>query len=104
MELQQVYTDSQDLDAEILGISMDTITETSILAKTLGVTYKLLSDPNGKVAKEYGVYNLLGDGLATPAIFVINDSKTIDWNYVGKSVGDRPDTSDIIKRLEGYYF
>ncbi len=78
---------------------MDTITETSILAKTLGVTYKLLSDPNGKVAKEYGVYNLLGDGVAAPAVFIVGPSRVIEWSYVGRNIGDRPSSYDIIARL-----
>ena len=100
MELQQVYTDFQVLDAEILGISMDTVTETSVLAKTLGVTYKLLSDLNGKVAKEYGVYNLLGDGVAAPAVFIVGPSRVIEWSYVGRNIGDRPSSYDIIARLK----
>jgi len=94
-----MYAEFQYLDAEILGISMDNISETSMLAETLGVTYKLLSDPNGKVVKEYGVYNLLGDGVATPAIFIITPDKYINWSYVGKNVGDRPRVDDILVRL-----
>ena len=46
-----MYPEFQYLDAEILGISMDNISETSTLAETLGVTYRLLSDPNGNVIK-----------------------------------------------------
>ena len=102
--MQDRYADIRDLDAEIVGISMDEISDTSMMKDLTGAKYRLLSDPDANVVKKYGVYNLLGDGLATPSVFVINDSKTIDWNYVGRSIGDRPDTDDIVKRLEGYYF
>ena len=79
---------------------MDNISETTILAKTLVLTYKLLSDPNGKVANEYGVYNLLGDGVAAPAVFIIGPSTVIEWSYVGRNIGDRPSSEDIITRLK----
>ena len=95
-----MYTEFHYLDAEILGISMDNISETSTLAETLGVKYKLLSDPNGKVVKEYGVYNLLGDGLAAPAVFIIGPDRGIGWSHVGSNTGDRPSAGEIIAHLK----
>ena len=95
-----MYPEFQNLDAEVLGISMDNISETSKLAETLGVTYKLLSDPNAKVVKEYGVYNLLGDQVATPAVFIIGPDRDIEWSHVGKDIGDRPSADDIIAHLK----
>ncbi|MCL0029292.1 redoxin domain-containing protein [Dehalococcoidia bacterium] len=95
-----MYPEFQYLDAEILGISMDNISETSTLAETLGVKYKLLSDPNGKVVKEYGVYNLLGDGLAAPAVFIIGPDRGIEWSHVGSNIGDRPSAGEIIAHLK----
>jgi len=95
-----MYPEFQNLDAEVLGISMDNISKTSVLAKILGLTYKLLSDPNGKVVKEYGVYNLLGDGVAAPAVFIVGPDAGIEWSYVGKNIRDRPSSEDIIARLK----
>ena len=95
-----MYTEFQYLDAEILGISMDNISETSTLAETLGVKYKLLSDPNGKVVKEYGVYNLHGDGLAAPAVFIIGPDRGIEWSHVGSNIRDRPSAGEIIAHLK----
>jgi peroxiredoxin len=88
------------LDAEILGISMDNIFETVELAETIGVKYKLLSDPDGKVVKLYGVYNLLGDGVATPAVFIIGPGRNTEWKHVGKDARDRPSAYDILARLK----
>jgi peroxiredoxin len=95
-----MYPEFQYLDAELLGISMDNIAETSRLVETLGVTYKLLSDPNGKVVKEYGVYNLLGDGVAAPAVFIIGPNRSNEWSYLGRNIGDRPSVDDIIAHLK----
>ena len=95
-----MYTEFRSLDAEIVGISMDNVSETAGLAETVGAKFKLLSDPDGKVVKEYGVYNLLGDGVATPAVFIIGPNRYIEWSYVGTNVGDRPSASDILTRLQ----
>lgn len=78
---------------------MDNVAETTIFTQMIGAQYKLLPDPNGKVVKQYGVYNLLGDGVATPAIFIITPDKYINWSYVGKNIGDRPTVDDILARL-----
>ena len=79
---------------------MDNVFETSMLAETINVTYKLLSDPDGKVVSEYGVYDLLGDGVATPSVFIVGPNRLVNWSYVGKSVGDRPSANDILRRLK----
>ena len=78
---------------------MDGISESAMMAKMAGASYKLLSDPYGEVIEEYGVYNLLGDGLATPSVFIIGSSRNIEWSYVGKSIGDRPSIGELLARL-----
>jgi alkyl hydroperoxide reductase subunit AhpC len=50
----------------------------------------MLADPAHRVADAYGVYNLTGDGLAAPAVFVIDTDGRILWSYVGQHPGDRP--------------
>ena len=78
---------------------MDNAAETTIFTQMIGAQYKLLPDPYGKVVKQYGVYNLLGDGVATPAVFIITADKYINWSYVGENIGDRPRADDILARL-----
>ena len=95
-----MYREFRYFDTEVVGISMDNISETAMLAKVVEAEFKLLSDPNGKVVKEYGVYNLLGDGLATPAVFIIGSNRYLEWSHVGTNIGDRPSTGDILARLK----
>lgn len=61
--------------------------------------YPVLADPEGRVARAYGVYNLLGDGLAAPSVFVISADGHILWSHVGQEAGDRPAAVDILARL-----
>ena len=79
---------------------MDAALETATLAEELEVAYNLVPDPDGKVVKEYGVYNLHGDGVATPSIFIIGPERSLQWSYVGKDIGDRPSADDILSQVK----
>lgn len=61
--------------------------------------YPILSDPDHRIAEVYGVYNVLGDGLAAPAVFVIGRDGQIIWSHVGQDVGDRPAAVEILAHL-----
>lgn len=62
-------------------------------------TYPILADPDHRVADAYRVYNLLGDSVATPAVFVINPQGEILWSYIGQNINDRPDNQTILDNL-----
>ena len=36
-----------------------------------GASFPFLSDPDGATARSYGVFDLLGDGVATPGTFIV---------------------------------
>jgi len=63
------------------------------------VTYPILADPDHSIADAFGVYNLLGDRVATPAVFIIDKSGHIVWSYIGKNINDRPDNQTILKNI-----
>ena len=65
----------------------------------MGAEYPLLADPTREASKSYGVFNLLGDGVAAPAVFIINPDRSIRWSYVGRDIVDRPTTASILTRL-----
>ncbi len=62
-------------------------------------TFPILADPDHAMADQYGVFNLLGDGVATPSVFVINQAGQITWSYVGKNINDRPTNQEILSNL-----
>ena len=64
-----------------------------------GAAFPLLADPDHAVAEAYGVYNLLGDGLATPAVFIVDPSGNLVWSYVGQNAADRPSVDKILENL-----
>ena len=66
-----------------------------------GVSYPILADPQHQVAEAYGVYNTLGDGVAAPAVFIIDTSGQIVWSYIGQNISDRPNPQTILENLPG---
>ena len=67
--------------------------------QVVGATYPMLADPAHQVAEAYGVYNLLGDGLAAPAVFVVDADGRIVWSHVSRNSGDRPSAQTILEHL-----
>lgn len=63
------------------------------------VSYPILADPDHVIADLFGVFDLLGDGVAAPAVFVINQAGQITWSYIGADLGDRPDNQLILQNL-----
>jgi len=71
------------------------------VARVTQAPFPILADSDHAVAEAYGVYNLLGDGIATPSVFVIDTSGHIVWSYVGQNAADRPSIETILENLPG---
>jgi len=69
------FSEFADVDAQVLGISMDTLETQKKFADSLKLPFPLLADPDGAVARAYGV---AADGYAKRVTFVIGkDSKVV---------------------------
>jgi peroxiredoxin len=97
--LQEDYSKFQGLDTEILAISVEEPSIGQHVTELLDITYPILSDPEHEVVDRYGVYNLLGDSVATPSVFIIDTQGVIRWTYVGQSSTDRPSNEMILEQL-----
>jgi peroxiredoxin len=69
------------------------------MAQLISAGFPILADANHAVADAYGVFNLLGDGVATPSVFVIDPSGRIVWSYIGKDANDRPSAAQVLSHL-----
>lgn len=99
--MQADYADFQGLNAEVLAISVEGPTMGQHVSELLDLQYPVLSDPDHQVTDRYGVYDLLGDSLATPSVFIIDQEGIIQWEYVGQSTADRPSNEMILEQLRG---
>ena len=85
----------------MLAISVDNLEEASEVVQMLGIPFPILYDPSTEAPQSYMVFNLLGDGLATPSTFILDKEGVITWKYVGRRIGDRPSVSTILAQLAG---
>jgi len=90
-------------DAQVLGISVDSVPCNTAWAKSLGgVSYDLLSDfhPKGEVARSFGAYRE-NDGISERALFIVD--KEGKFAYVDiHDIGDQPDNEelfDVLRKL-----
>ncbi len=99
MELRDHYREFRAREAEVVALAVNTLEGVEGVQLAVQAPYPLLADPDHQVAEAYGVYNLLGDGLAAPAVFIINADGQLLWSYVGQGIGDRPAATDILAHL-----
>jgi peroxiredoxin len=86
-------------DAQVLGVSIDSVHTNSAFAKSLGgLDYPLLSDfyPHGAVAEAYGV--LRPTGQSERAIFVIDKEGKLVYIDV-HDIDKQPDNEDLFEVL-----
>ena len=87
-------------DAQVLGISVDSVPCNAAWAKSLGnLSYDLLSDfhPKGEVAKAFGAWREQ-DGISERAIFVVDKEGRIAYKDI-HDIGDQPDNEDLFDVL-----
>ena len=69
------------LDAQVLGVSVDSVWSHKAYAEKMGIPYSLLADfqPRGAVAEKYGVY-LADKGITGRAISIIDRDGKLAWH------------------------
>ena len=72
------------LDAEVLGVSVDSVWSHKAYAEKMGIKYSLLADfhPRGAMSEKYGVY-MADKGITGRTIAIVNKAGKIAWlkNY-----------------------
>lgn len=99
MDLQANYQRFQERDAEVLALAVQDVARAKRMQEITGAEFPILADSDHMVAAQYGVFNLLSDGIAAPAVFIIDRDGHIVWSYIGQDAFDRPTVEEIIARL-----
>lgn len=88
-------------DAQVLGISVDSIPSHVAFAKSLGgiSSYPLLADfhPKGEVAKKYGLWKE-DRGISERAIVIVDKEGIVRYIDIHDS-GEQPETTQILEVL-----
>lgn len=95
---------SEDTDLTVVGLSISDPYAHKQLIEERGMDYRLFSDPQNGVAEEYGISNDL-DGMAgvsepRPAVFLLNDDRTVEYAWVAEEWPDFPDYDEVEDAVE----
>ena len=89
----------EQLDAQVVGLSVDSVWSHKAYADKMGIQYPLLADfqPRGAVAAKYGVY-LEDKGITGRAIFIIDRDGKLAWQK-SYDIPVVPDIAEVSKAL-----
>lgn len=97
--MQAEYARFRSRNAEVLAIAVQGVTQAGVV-RTLGnLEFPVLADEAHGVSEAFGVFNRLGDGLAAPAVFVVDRSGRIVWSHIGRDANDYPSPLEILSRV-----
>lgn len=95
------YAEFERHDAQVLGISVDSVPSHVAFAKSLGgiQNYPLLADfhPKGDVSKKYGVW-IEDKGICERAIVIVDKEGTVRYIDV-HAIDEQPDNNQILDVL-----
>jgi peroxiredoxin len=96
----ELLEEFQALNAQILGISVDSVWSHAAFTQDRKYRFPLLADfePKGQVARDYGVYEG-HEGCAERALFVIDGAGVIRWQYLSP-MDVNPGADGILTALE----
>ena len=84
----------------LAAISTDNVTDAMKMAEFVGAEFYVLSDTDAQVARDYGIFDLHGDGVSAPATFIINPDGSIAASHVGRDITDRPTADQILQQVD----
>jgi mycoredoxin-dependent peroxiredoxin len=90
----------ETLDAEVLGVSVDSVWSHKAYAEKMGIHYPLLADfqPRGAMAEKYGVF-LPEKGITGRSIVIVGKDGKVAWvkNY---EISVLPDLKEVAAALQ----
>jgi peroxiredoxin len=91
----------EKLNAQILGLSVDSVWTHKAFAEKMGIGYPLLADfhPKGAVAERFGIYNA-ERGMTGRAVAIIDKSGRIAW-FKTYDYPNAPEPNEIAQALAG---
>jgi len=89
----------ETLDAEVLGVSVDSVWSHKAYADKMRIKYSLLADfhPKGAMSEKYGVY-LADKGITGRAIAIVNKHGNVAW-FKNYDIPVVPDLNEVAAAL-----
>jgi peroxiredoxin len=89
----------ETLDAQVLGVSVDSTWSHKAYAEKMGIKYPLLADfqPRGAMAEKYGVF-MPDKGITGRAIAIVNKAGNVAW-FKNYDIPVVPDLNEVATAL-----
>lgn len=91
------------LDAQVLGISVDSAWSHKAFAEKMGIPYPLLADfqPRGAAGEQFGVY-MADRGITGRAIFIVDRNGKLAWvkNYDLPTLPDIKEVAEALAKVK----
>jgi peroxiredoxin len=90
----------ENLDAEVLGVSVDSVWSHKAFAEKMGIKYSLLADfhPKGAASEKYGMY-LSEKGITGRAIAIVGKDGKVAW-FKNYDIPVAPDLKEVAAALQ----
>jgi len=90
----------ETLEAEVLGVSVDSVWSHKAYAEKMNIQYSLLADfhPRGAMSEKYGVY-LADKGITGRAIAIVNKDGKVAW-FKNYDIPVVPDVKEVAAALQ----
>lgn len=93
-----------DLDANVVGISVDSPFSLAEFAKQNNLTFDLLSDADREISKKYGALhqdfvNVKGLTASKRSVFILDKNGTVKYAWVSDDPGKEPNYEEIKAEL-----
>jgi peroxiredoxin len=98
-EYRDLYPSFSAAGANVAAISVDAPGKSEAVRRELRLPFAILSDPQRRVVREWGVYNPREKGgIAKPAVFILAPDRTVRFASVDE-VASRIPATEILRRL-----
>jgi len=101
---QDALRSLNDVNATVLGISVDSPFSNDAFAEANGLTFSILSDYTRSTVQAYGVAlddfaGMDGYTAAQRAVFIVDENGDVAWKWVADVPSEEPDYAEIIAFL-----
>ena len=96
---RDLMSNFENVEAEVFGISADSIFSNNEFSKTNSIGFPLLSDVNRSAINSYGIgidFVMPGYIAAQRSVFIINEDGKIGYCWVADNPGIEPNYQEII--------
>ena len=94
------FEEFESRGVQLAGISVDPPSHNARMVGKLQLPFPLLSDPEGELTRLFGLWDA-NDGVASPSVVVVDQSREVRYLYRGTDSADRPTDDEVFAGLRG---